>query len=57
METVSAFKGDIPEGEYERTWQASRDLTVVSSASMSESTPSAMYSAFYTTRRSEAKPR
>jgi hypothetical protein len=31
METVSAFKGDIPRGEYERTWQASRDLTVVSS--------------------------
>jgi hypothetical protein len=46
-----------PEGEYERTWQASRDLTVVSSASMSESKPSAMYRAFYTTRRSEAKPR
>ena len=46
-----------PEGEYERTWQASRDLTVVSSASMSESKPSAMYGAFYTTRRSEAKPR
>jgi hypothetical protein len=57
METVSAFKGDIPRGEYERTWQASRDLTVVRSASMSESTPSAMYRAFYTTRQSEAKPR
>jgi hypothetical protein len=26
METVSAFKGDIPRGEYERTWQASRDF-------------------------------
>jgi hypothetical protein len=26
-----------PEGEYEQTWQASRDLTVVSSALMSES--------------------
>jgi hypothetical protein len=43
-----------PEGEYERTWQPSSDLTVVSSASMSETKPSAMYSAFYTTRRSEA---
>jgi hypothetical protein len=46
-----------PEVEYEQTWQASHDLTVVSSASISESKPSAMYSAFYTTLRSEAKPR
>jgi hypothetical protein len=32
-------------------------LTVVNNASMSESKPSAMYGAFYTTHRSEAKPR
>jgi hypothetical protein len=34
METVSAFKGDLPEGERNGLDKASRDLTVVSSASM-----------------------
>ena len=57
-ETVSALKGDVPRrGALEQTWRTTLLFDRRIECVHERAEPSAMLGVFYTTRRSEAKPR